>query len=178
MAEQVPALQTLTAVDVTMHRLLVYTLRQERLVAERDAEIAVIQKHRNGAIEKTAADIAQFEFQIEQYYLANRETLEQGKKSVQLSNGLMGMRSPTNPGLVPLNDKWTWEKIELKLRELWKAKYFHKPKPPGPDKVKLKKELDEKQLKECGMKLDTTESFYYELNRLAPPDELQAEKAA
>ncbi len=163
-----------------MHRLLIATLRHERLVAERDAEIAAVGKQRNPSIEKTAGDMATFEAQIQQYYVANREELEQGKKSVQLSNGLIGMRAPSNPGLVPLNDKWTWAKIEAKLRELWKAKYFHKPKPPGPDKVKLKKELDEKQLKECGLKLDTTETFYLELNRLAEADPIDAvrERAA
>jgi hypothetical protein len=171
------ALDSLTAVDVTMHRLLISTLRHERLVAERDCEVAAVQKQRNPSIEKAAAEIALFESQIQQYYLANRQDLEQGKKSIQLSNGLMGMRSPTRPALVPFSDRWTWEKIEAKVRELWKSKYFHKPKPPAVDKEKLKKWLDKDQLKECGLKLDTTETFYLELNRLAMPDEA-IEKAA
>lgn len=79
---------------------------------------------------------------------------------------------------MPLNSKWSWEKIEAKIRELWgQTKYFNKPKPPGPDKAKLKKELSEEQLKEAGMKLDDEESFYYELNRLAAADEAVGETA-
>ncbi len=168
-----PVLESLSDVDAKMYRLLLSTLRHERLVADRDREVAGIQKQHNPAIEKTAAEISLFESQIQQYYLANRDALEQDKKSVQLSNGLMGMRSPTNPGLVPLNDKWSWEKITAKIRELWKAKYFHKPKPPAVDKVALKKGLDKDQLRACGLKLDTTETFYLELNRLAAPDVLE-----
>jgi hypothetical protein len=172
-----PVLDSLPAVNAAMYRLLLATVRREKLVAERDEKIAAIQKERGPWIDKAAAEILSYETQIQAYYVANRELLEQGKKSVQLSNGLMGMSTPSNPALVPLNEKWTWEAIAAKVKELWKKKYFHAPKPPGLDKVKLKKSLDEKQLAKCGLKLDTSETFYYELNRLANPDLLESAEA-
>jgi hypothetical protein len=171
-------LDSLAAVDKQMHRLLVSTLRHERLVAERDQEIAAVQKLRGPSIDKAAIEIGISTYQIEQYCVTHPESMEPGKKSVQLSNGLIGTRAPAHPGLELLNDKWTWEKVEAKLREFWNSKYFHKPKPPGPDKVKIKKELDEAQMKQCGLKLDDSETFYLELNRLAVADETAVEAAA
>jgi hypothetical protein len=157
--------------DGALYRLLKATLRTEMLVARRDSEVATIQKQYATQIAKSGIDTASLEAEIEAYYDAHRDELERdGKKSVQLANGTLGMRAPSNPPLVPLNAKWNWEKIEAKLKELWSKKYFHKPKPPGIDKVKAKKDLTEEQLKECGLKLDATEKFYYELNRLAIPD--------
>jgi len=175
--EVIPVLYSLLEVDVTMHTLLISTLRHERLVAERDREIAAIHKNRGPSIDKAAIEKAVYESQIETYCRAHPQEMEEGKKSVQLSNGLMGLRTGP-PALEPLNKQWTWEKIEAKLRELWKKKFFHAPKPPGIDKAKLKKGLNKDQLKECGLKLESSESFYLELNRLAAPAPLEYEAAA
>ena len=175
--EAIPVLESLLAVDVKMHSLLISTLRHERLVAERDREIAAIHKARGPAIDKAAGEKVMLEAQIEVYCRTHPESFEEGKKSVQLSNGLMGLRTGP-PALEPLNKQWTWEKIEAKLRELWKKKYFHAPKPPGVDKAKVKKGLNKDQLKECGLKLESPENFYFELNRLAAPAPLEYEAAA
>jgi hypothetical protein len=175
--EDIPVLDSLLAVDVTMHSLLISTLRHERLVAERDREIAAIHKSRGPSIDKAMIERVTLEAQIEVHCRTHPESLEEGKKSVQLSNGLMGLRTGP-PALEPLNKQWTWEKIEAKLRELWKKKFFHPPKPPGIDKTKLKKGLNAAQLKECGLKLESSESFYLELNRLAAPAPLEYEAAA
>ena len=171
--------------DAALYKLLAATLRKESLTAKRDSEIAPIQKRYAPRIEKEWTEIATLESEIETFYREHHDELEQdGKKSVQLANGLLGMRSPTNPALVPLHgdpdDQKVWTKIAAKVKELWQRKYFHKPKPPALDKVKLKKELDEQQLKECGLKLDDSETFYYELNRLVTPQEpaLELEAAA
>src|SRR5579872_3849475 len=155
------ALENLTGVNLAMRKLLLATLKHEKLIAVRDREIAAIQTHHGPAIDKAWSDIALYEAQIETYCREHPESFEPGQKSVQLSNGLMGLRS-SPASLVPLNDKWDWAKIEAKFREFWKSRYFHKPKPPGLDKVKIKKSLDESQLKECGLKLEVTESFYLE----------------
>ncbi|MEI9971109.1 MAG: host-nuclease inhibitor Gam family protein [Ignavibacteriota bacterium] len=158
--------------NAALHRLLKATLRYEQLVAVRDTEIAAIQKQHSPSIATAVTQQVELSGEIETYYLEHREELQvDGKKSIQLSDGVLGMRAPTNPALIPLNDKWTWEKIEAKLRELWKAKYFHKPKAPAHDKVKIKRDMDTAGLKECGMKLDDREQFFLELNRLADADE-------
>ena len=175
--EATPVLESLLAVDVAMHSLLISTLRHERLVAERDREIAAIHKARGPRIDDAQIEIAVLTSQIEAYCREHPESFEENKKSVQLSNGLMGLRSSA-PALTPLNVWWTWEKIEAKLRQLWKKKFFHPPKPQGIDKTKLKKGLNAAQLKECGLKLVSSESFYLELNRLAAPAPLEYEAAA
>jgi hypothetical protein len=99
-------------------------------------------------------------------------------KSIQLANGWLGMRSPSHPALVPLNAKWTWNKITEKVRELWQRKYFNPPRPRTIDKDGLKKALTVEQLAECGLRLDTEETFYLELNRLAISDEVAMKEAA
>jgi Bacteriophage Mu Gam like protein len=172
-------IQTIPQCDAALYRLLQATLTSERLTATRDSEIAAIQKKYQSNLQKADAQIAALESGIQAFYVAHRDELEQdGKKSLQLSNGLLGMRAPTNPGLIPLNDNWSWEKIAQRVKELFKLKYFHPPKPPNLDKVKLKKELSADQLKRCGLKLDDSEKFYLELNRLAAAEAAAAGEAA
>jgi hypothetical protein len=152
--------------------LLKATLVKESATAARDAEIFVVQKRHNPAIEKSESQIASLTSQIEEFYRANCAEWElNGKKSVQLASGLIGLRAPTNPALIPLTEAWTWERISKRLKRLYKARFFHDPRPPAPDKVKIKRELDGEQLKKVGLKLDTEESFFVELNRLAVADE-------
>jgi hypothetical protein len=165
--------------DQALGKLLAETLRTEKLTAERDSEIARIQKQYQPRLLKSALTIASLEGEVQAYYEAHRAELEQdGKKSVQLQNGLLGMRAPSHPALEPLNSKWSWAKIETQVRELWQRKFHHPPKPRTLNKVKLKADLTAEQLAECGLKLDTEESFYYELNRLAAPDEVAIDAAA
>jgi len=123
--------ETLEDLNRVLGRLLKATLRAEKLTAERDLEIAAIQKRRGQAIDKASADVALLESIIEAAYREHRDEWQQDKKSLQLGYGLVGMRAPSNPSLIPLNAKWSWEAIEDKIRELWKIKYFHKPKPWG-----------------------------------------------
>ena len=174
----VVVLDSLDSVDSVLYRLQRATLKHERLVAERDLEIAPIAKRYAAGIESAAADIALFKSQIEVYCRAHPECFEPGKKSIQLQHGLVGLRAPSQAALVPLTAKWSWKKIEAKVRKLWKRKYFHKPKPPGIDKVKIKKELDAQALAQCGLKLDDTETFYLELNRLAVAADAPVQESA
>jgi Bacteriophage Mu Gam like protein len=174
-----PSISSIFDCDQALHRLLVATLRSEKLTADRDSEIAEVQKRYMPRLTRAGEIIAALETDIQAFYEENRADLEQnGMKSVQLANGWLGMRSPSQPALEPLNSRWTWETIGAKVKELWGEKYFHKPKPPALDKVKLKKERTPAQLRECGMKLDDTESFYIELQRLAEPDEVAMKEAA
>lgn len=151
-----------------MQDLLQVTIDQESAIAARDAEIAIVQKKHQRQIEKNGERIATLNTQIEGFYRLNRAVLElDGKNSVQLACGLVGLRAPTNPALVPLSEKWSWERIEKRLRRLYKARFFHAPKPPGLDKVKIKRELDGDHLAEAGLALSVEENFFIELNRLA-----------
>jgi len=164
-------LATAADADEALRMLLRSTVTEESILAARDAEIANIQTRYSFDLAETAREIAAAERALEEYYT---EHPPEGQKSLQFAHGLIGMRAPSNPALVPLDGKWTWKKIEGKLKRLWKSKYFHAPKPPGIDKVKIKRELSAEQLAAAGLKLDATESFYVELNRL----DLAEKKAA
>jgi Bacteriophage Mu Gam like protein len=170
---------TLADCDSALSKLLKATLAHESAVAERDSEILLVQKKYATRIEKASFLKATLEAEIEQFYRQNCETLAPaGQKSLQLASGNIGLRAPTNPALVPLSDKWTWEKISATVKKVWKKRYFHAPKPPGLDKVALKKSLTPAQLAKLGLKLDDTENFYLELNRLAVTEECLGEAAA
>jgi phage host-nuclease inhibitor protein Gam len=164
---------SLEVCERALSTLLQATLRYESLVAQRDTEIAKIQKRYEGRLADNCALIDGLECQIKQFYKDNRAVLEtDGRKSVQLASGMIGMRAATNPALVPLNEKWSWKKIEAAVRKLG-TKYFHKPK-PALNKVKIKAELDAAGLAKCGLKLDDTDTCYIELNRLAERQEMAA----
>lgn len=174
MPQAVPALEDIDAVNTALRHLLKATLRREAKTAERDQEIAAIQTRLGPALEKASNDIALYTAQIEQYCLAHPEEMAEGTKCRRLQWGVIGLRSPTNPALVPISDKWSWEAIAEKVHELWKNKFFAPPKPRALDKMKLKKALgsDEKALRQCGLKLDDAERPWFELERPKTPDEL------
>ena len=166
-------LNNLVECDRALYQILLATLRHEKAVAERDREVLRVQKSTAPVIDKAAADIAALEADVQALYVANRKNWEaDGRKSLELPNGLLSMRDPPSPALLPLNKLWSWPKIEAALRKTWQSRYFHKPKPPGLDKVMLKKELTPAQLKDHGMKLDDSETFHIDLNRLTVPDEI------
>lgn len=170
---------SLSECESALYKLTQATLTEEAKIADRDKEIAVIQHRYAPAIERAAAQKVALGAAIEAYYREHRSEIEvDGKKSLQLHSGVIGMRAPSNPALIPLNDKWSWERITDMVKELFGAKkFFHPPKPPALDKTKIKKALDEKALAGCGLKLDTEERFYYDLNRLKVADEQTVEAA-
>lgn len=161
--------------DDALHRLLKATLQKEHLVAIRDAEILAIQRKHAPALEKEEKVIGTITPEIEAFCVANRAKLElDGSKCVQLGSGLVGFRAPANPALVPLDKRWTWEKIARSLKCRYKLRFFHAPKLPTIDKVKIKRELTLEELAKSGMALDTAENFFLELNRLDQADRQQA----
>jgi hypothetical protein len=159
--------------DRALGQLLSVTLSHESAMSARDAEILQIQQKYNPAINTGSALISDITAEIEAFYRANSSELTpEGEKSVQVTYGLVGLRAPANPALLPLSDKWDWEKIAAKLKLEFGKRFFHAPKPPAIDKVKVKKTLSPAELTKVGMRLDDAESFFVELNRLAPADEV------
>lgn len=146
-----------------MRRLLDATISLEKVVATRDGKVAVVQSQYAEAIAGQSGLVSTLEGQLEEFYRAHPPA---EAKSIRFPHGLIGVREASQAALLPLNEKWTWEKISRKLRRVFKARFFHTPKPPGIDKVKIKRELSAEQLAACGMKLETSETFYVELARL------------
>lgn len=160
---------TTATADQALRKLLNATLRQERLIAERDAEVAHIEQRYGPRLTQTTQEIATINQELEEFCRSNRDVLEAiGQKHLTLQFGVIGLRAPANPALVPLTEAWNWERIAAKVKKLFGAKcYFHPPKPPGLDKNKIKREFSAAELKKCGLKLDDEDRFYVELNRLA-----------
>lgn len=146
-----------------MRQLLQATLEKESTVAARDAAVNAVAVRYSAALNDLHGRIALHEKHLQEYYSGHKP--EDGKKHLQLGYGVIGMRSASNPALIPLAD-WTWEKVSKKLKSCFKNRFFHAPKPPQPDKVKIKKELGPEELAKVGLTLDDSESFYVDLNRL------------
>ena len=170
--DPVQPLENLAAVEAAMHRYIQAQIRLEAKIAQRDGLITPIQARFAPAISKAEADIAVYSVQIEQYCRTHPEVFPEGKKSINLHWGTMGLRDSPAPPLVPISDKWTAERIRAKIIELWgKRKFFHDPKPPSLDLAKLKK-LPDDELKQVGLQRDLTPAFVLELNRTAAADEV------
>lgn len=154
---------TPTDADAALGRLRLATVSQESLAAARAQDVAKAEGKHTRKLAAIEAEIAQLNADLEAYYWANPPA--DGRKSIQLSRGTIGARAAASPALQPA-DGWTWEKIEARVRRLFGAKkYFHRPKPAGLDKVKVKRELTAADLARCGLALDTSETFYIDLTR-------------
>lgn len=154
--------------DRALQKLLKDTVNLEEQQASRDLDIAAVQEKYGRKIGDLEASVARLTAEIEGYYREHRSELEPAdKRSLQLQFGLVGMRAPSNPALVLLSKKWTWPKAAAKLKRAFKQRFFHKPKPPGLDKEKVKSELEKEQLAKYGLKLDEEDRFYIQLNRVA-----------
>lgn len=168
-SENSPVSWTVKEADEALRRLLTATLTKEKEIAKRDTEIAQVEQRHSGAIEHARLEMETLEAQLEEFYRAKRDlVLSAGRDSMQMQCGLIGIRTASQGSLVPLNEKWTWEKIARKVRRVFKARFFRLPKPPELDKSKVKRELTAEQLAECGLKIERGESFYIDLNRLPP----------
>ncbi len=162
-------LKSIAECNDAMYRMLEFTIARERLIAQRDAAVAMVQTSYEKPLDNTASDIADIRAQLQAYYMSHLDEVElDGKRSIQLSYGIMGRRwSP--PALALLNKSWKWDAVIVKLRALFAGKYFHPPGEPKPDKDLIKSELTEEQLRECGLKIAQEEEFYVEPTRLPEP---------
>jgi phage host-nuclease inhibitor protein Gam len=154
--------------NAAMYRLLLSTLNREKLVAARDLQVAAAQKLFEHDIDADTGNIADLTAQLQQYYVTHIDACEQdGRKSVQLTYGVMGTRlSP--PALKLLNKSWTWAAVLAKLREVMGDRFLRQ-RDPEVDKDAVKQEIPEERLKDYGLKLAREETFYAEPQR--PPAE-------
>jgi phage host-nuclease inhibitor protein Gam len=163
-------LDSIAECEEAMRELRESVIKQERWVAMRDLGIAQITEQYLPGIAAEIALRADLELQLQNYYMAHLDELEvDGKKSVQLTHGVMGRRLGS-PALKVLNKSWTWESILTRLREVYGARFIRKPEPEV-DKVAIKKaNLPADDLKACGLKIQQDEDFYAEPER-APTGE-------
>lgn len=158
-------LESIAECEEAMRCLREAVIKQERWVAMRDLRITQITEEFAPGIAEETFVRADLELQLQNYYMAHLEELEKdGKKSVQLTHGVIGRRLGS-PALKVLNKSWTWESILTRLREVYGARFIRKPEPEV-DKAAIKKaDLSADALKACGLKIEQTESFFAEPER-------------
>ena len=150
-----------------MRCLKLAAIEQERLEGARDVKVTRITEEYAPDIAAQVTARANVELALQNYYMAHLAELEtDGKKSVQLTHGVMGRRLG-NSALKVLNKSWTWESIVTRLREVYGARFIRKPEPEV-DKVAIKKaDLPAADLAVCGLKMQQDENFYAEPDRTA-----------
>jgi phage host-nuclease inhibitor protein Gam len=157
-------LESIEECTAAMRKLAVATADREVLIGELDRAVAALKKGsetRLAALEEKREDL---ELQLRNYYMSHLAEVERdGKRSVELLYGAMGRRwSP--PALKLLNKSWTWAAVRESVRVKW-GMAFLRCADPDVDKDKVKDEIPEEQLSECGMKLHREETFYVDLAR-------------
>jgi phage host-nuclease inhibitor protein Gam len=162
-------LQSLDDCAAAMSDLLTVTLQLEGLVADRDLAVAKASATYEPAIDTGRARKADIEAALKAYYYGHLSEVEKdGKKSVQLANGVMGRRD--NPARLALkNRQWTWAAVLAILREK-AGDRFLRLRDPEIDKDLVKAEIAPEALGEVGLKLEQDETFYAVPARLPEVD--------
>ena len=148
-----------------MRLLRLAVIAQERLEGSRDKKVAGIVEAYAPEITARVSARADLGLQLQNYYMAHLEELEQnGKKSVQLTHGVIGRRLG-NPAVKLLNKSWTWDSVLAKLLAEFGLQFIRTPAPEV-DKAQIKKaDLTAEQLKTVGLKIQQDEDFYADPDR-------------
>jgi phage host-nuclease inhibitor protein Gam len=154
-----------------LRRLLLATLRRERLQCDREQAVVVATHKYEESIAKALAEEKDLGAQLQHYYMGHLAELEKdGRKSVELTYGVMGRRA-SPPALKLLNKAWTWGLALVKLQEKFGRKYL-RLKDPEIDKEAVKQEIAPERLKEFGLRLEQEEVFYAEPDRKRAEEDL------
>ena len=158
-------LKSLEECTAAMGELLVAQTDLEAATANRDREVAVVQKRYEGDMDDARARAGEALAALQAYYYGHLSEVEKdGVKHCQLANGVMGRRD--SPAKLALKNRaWTWGSVLVLLREKFGDRYL-RVKAPEIDKDLVKAEIAEEDLGEMGMKLEQDETWYAEPARL------------
>ena len=158
-------LADLAACNDAMHELLMYTVQQEAITADRDLAVGKVQAQYEPALDKCRGLIADIRVQLQAYYMGHLAECEaDGKRRVQLGYGVMGRR--LCPESVRLATKsWTWGAVLDAVREAFGRKFIRQ-RDPEIDKDEIKASFPRERLREFGLKIEQDETFYAEPERL------------
>jgi Bacteriophage Mu Gam like protein len=160
-------LRSVTDCAKAMEELLAATLELEILVAQRDKAVAAAAAGYDASIDGRLRAKAALEEDLEAWYMAHIGDVEtQGRRSLQLPNGIIGRRT-SPPKLALLNRTWNWDAVLAKLRASFGKRFLRTPADEI-NKDLVKAELKPDELAAHGMKLAAKEEFYAEPAR--PPE--------
>ena len=166
--QPIKELKSIAECEDTMHRLLLDIVKRESLEACRDKDVALATAMYQPGIELLTRHQQELELQLQQYYMTHSAEIEQdGKKSLQLTNGVIGLRlSP--PALKPLSKAWTWDAVMARLHHIFGSQ-FERVKTEL-DKDAIKANIPAGELGNFGLKLSQEETFYAEPLRPHKPE--------
>ena len=158
-------LGTIADCQAAMGGLLAAVTDLETLTAERDMAVAAASKKFESPMDDAKMRRDDLSAALKTYYMAHVEELEKdGRRSVQLANGVMGRRmSPAK--LMLVNRSWTWAAVLVRLREKFGSRFL-RLRDPEIDKDLVKAELAIEELRALGLKLEQDETFYAEPARM------------
>lgn len=134
--------------------------RQHQIAAKMDVEITRIRDKYSGTLtDLQAAKEDAFE-KIQSYAENNRDDFG-GKKSIELTHGIIGFRTGT-PKL-KTRKGFTWESVKNLLKEFLPS-YVRVVEEPAKDRLLSDRDVPEtfSKFEKCGIYVDQDESFYVE----------------
>ncbi len=161
---KVAALGSIEECNEAMRALLLVTTEIEKLTAWRDEAAAAAMEPFDALLQTVREQAKELEEQLHTYYMAHLAEIEKGgTRSLRLLYGVIGRRFG-NIALRLLNRSWTWETAREAVRVKWGIDFLAFQEPEI-NKDKVKAEIPEERLSECGLKLHQEERFYAEPDR-------------
>lgn len=105
---KLPVLRDRTDADIAMQDLATLMNTERKIVAQRDAAVLAITERVAPELTSIQQAIKARTAMLEAWAIAHPEEFPKDRKSLELSAGTIGFRTPP-PSLVLLSRKWTWE---------------------------------------------------------------------
>lgn len=161
-ARKTLALTSPEALDAAVAEVVRLKIDLTRRTAEKDAEVAAVEKRHTAGLTTLQERIAAAEEQVKDYCDANRGCLFTEKKSRETSLAVFGYEL-TPPRVEPASRKVKWADVVARLARLaWGKAYLNQPE-PKPDKNALladREKLTPEQVTAAGIQFCQDEQFF------------------
>ncbi len=156
-----PVVATRADAERVLGELAADSAEQARLQAELDAELTTVRQKYEGTIEDLGKKIEGATGLLQAWAEANPEEFGD-KKSVELLHGRLGFRTG-NPKLKTLSG-WTWDRVKETLARKFAGHIRTKTEvdKEGLLAAHQRHEIDERDLREIGVKVVQDEAFFIE----------------
>ena len=158
-------LRSIEECERALRELLEAQIRLDQAIGARDLEVAKASAGFEASIDGARDEAAKLTAALKDYYYAHRAEIEKdGRKHLQLANGVMGRRD-NPPALKPRTKHITWASVKIAVKQIFGMEYFLPAKDRELDKDALKR-LTEEQLARVNLVCASEETFYVEPARL------------
>lgn len=148
--------------DAAVAEVVRLKIELTRATAEKDGEVAEVEKRHQGGITSLQEEIGVAEGRVQEYCVAHRGRLFVEKKSRETSLAEFGFEL-TPPRVETANRKIKWKDVVTRLKRLGWGKAYLRTPPAKPDKEALlgdREKLSAEQLTAAGICFEQDEQFY------------------